>query len=190
MILQNNIILYHGSYTEVQRIDLSLCADGKDFGRGFYLTTDYDQAARFVKTAVGKAEKNGMKGVMPSAGFVSFFKYIIKNDASIFEFKDADREWLHCVVAHRRAGLFVSEFEKWQNCDIMAGKIANDTTNTLITNYINGAYGPVESDSADSIVMKLLLPDRLKNQICFRTEKAIQNLMFIESKQVILYETK
>lgn len=30
MILQDGILLYHGSYTEVAEIDLSLCAAGKD----------------------------------------------------------------------------------------------------------------------------------------------------------------
>jgi len=30
--------MYHGSYTEIDVIDLSLCETGKDFGQGFYVT--------------------------------------------------------------------------------------------------------------------------------------------------------
>ena len=61
-------------YTEVKKIDLSLCAKGKDFGKGFYLTSDFSQAARFVKTAVAKAKKNGVIKEPVESGFVfSFF---------------------------------------------------------------------------------------------------------------------
>lgn len=32
------MILYHGSNTNIQYIDLNLCRHYKDFGKGFYLT--------------------------------------------------------------------------------------------------------------------------------------------------------
>lgn len=35
----DGLILYHGSYCEVDVPDLSKCAKQKDFGQGFYLTT-------------------------------------------------------------------------------------------------------------------------------------------------------
>lgn len=38
------IQLYHGSNIEINRIDLSLCRPGKDFGKGFYLNPNYSQA--------------------------------------------------------------------------------------------------------------------------------------------------
>ncbi len=44
-----NTIIYHGSYTEVKIPDLSRCAVGKDFGVGFYTTTDRKQAVKFAK---------------------------------------------------------------------------------------------------------------------------------------------
>ena len=84
MILQNGITLYHGSYTEVKNINLSLCSDGKDFGRGFYLTSDLNQAVRFVKTAVGKAKKNGIEGINSIKGFVSSFQFVAKKNILVF----------------------------------------------------------------------------------------------------------
>ena len=36
--IPENGILYHGSYTEVAQIDLSLCRYGLDFGKGFSST--------------------------------------------------------------------------------------------------------------------------------------------------------
>ena len=38
------MILYHGSNTEIEAIDLNRCKPFKDFGRGFYLTTLENQA--------------------------------------------------------------------------------------------------------------------------------------------------
>ena len=38
--LKNGMFLYHGSYAKVEKIDLGMCANAKDFGKGFYLTSD------------------------------------------------------------------------------------------------------------------------------------------------------
>ena len=42
--LQDGILLYHGSYVGIPKIDLQRCFGGLDFGRGFYLTSSYEQA--------------------------------------------------------------------------------------------------------------------------------------------------
>ncbi len=186
MILTDGIELYHASYTVIENIDLSLCAAGKDFGKGFYVTTDYDQACRFIRTAIGKAIKNNVENVDSKTGYISIFEYKPDNSANIncYEFKSSDEEWLHCVVAHRKSGILKNELEKWQNFDAIAGKIANDSTNQVLTAYINGFYGEVGSHEADETAIKFLLPDNLSDQICFRTEKIIQNLHFKGYKTV------
>ncbi len=38
------MIVYHGSYTEITKIDLSKCEPNKDFGKGFYVTKIKEQA--------------------------------------------------------------------------------------------------------------------------------------------------
>ena len=38
------MILYHGSNTDIGKIDLALSKVGKDFGCGFYLSADKEQA--------------------------------------------------------------------------------------------------------------------------------------------------
>ncbi len=180
MILTDGIELYHASYTAVEKIDLSLCAAGKDFGKGFYVTTDYSQACRFIRTAIGKALKNHVENVDSGTGYVSVYEYKTDKSANInyFEFRSSDEGWLHCVVAHRKRGILKNELEKWQDYDIIAGKIANDSTNQVLTAYINGFYGEVGSYEADETAIKFLLPNNLSDQICFRTEKALQNLHF------------
>lgn len=42
------MILYHGSNTDIDKINLSKCKPNKDFGKGFYLTTLKGQAERMA----------------------------------------------------------------------------------------------------------------------------------------------
>lgn len=185
MILQEGIELYHASYTIVEKVDLSVCASGKDFGKGFYLTTSYEQACRFVKTALGKAIKNGIDEVKEDTGYISVFKYK-KSDkpVSYFEFSGADEEWLHCVVAHRKSSLLKKEADRWQKYDILAGKIANDSTNQVLTAYINGFYGEIGSSDADETAIKFILPNKLSDQICFRTQTSVEAIEFQDYRTI------
>ena len=180
MILENGIELYHASYKIVDTIDLSKCNPGKDFGTGFYVTTSYKQACRFVKTSIAKAIKNGIKDLKPDTGYISIFKYKenLAIKISYFEFSGANEDCLHCVAAHRQKGLLKDEITKWQKYDILAGKIANDATNQVLTAYMNGLYGEIGSYEADEAAIKFLIPDNLSDQICFRTQKAVETLQF------------
>jgi len=58
MKLQDGMLLFHGSYVPVENIDLSKCFGGKDFGRGFYLTSDRWQARTFISSSLRKAQRN------------------------------------------------------------------------------------------------------------------------------------
>lgn len=42
------MFLYHGSNIEIKKIDLSLSKPYKDFGRGFYLSDNYEQALQMA----------------------------------------------------------------------------------------------------------------------------------------------
>ena len=44
------MILYHGSYLEIQTPDLVHSRDNVDFGRGFYTTPIYEQAVKKCRT--------------------------------------------------------------------------------------------------------------------------------------------
>ena len=43
------MMLYHGSNQDIVEVDLLKGMSFKDFGRGFYLTPDYDTACRMAK---------------------------------------------------------------------------------------------------------------------------------------------
>lgn len=63
------MILYHGSNTRIEEIDLSLCRPYKDFGRGFYLTSVAQQAQEMAKRTTriqGAGELADLLPTMPS----------------------------------------------------------------------------------------------------------------------------
>ncbi len=53
------MILYHGSNVEIVQIDLGKSRPNKDFGKGFYLSADYQQAMRMAQF------KTKIEGGMP-----------------------------------------------------------------------------------------------------------------------------
>ena len=186
MILKDGVFLYHGSYAKIEKINLSNCLDGKDFDSGFYLTTDYEQAAKFIKTSIAKAVKNRLVDATVSTGYVTTFKFEKVCDVSVYDFKKADKTWLHYVAGNRKRGIFEEELNKLQGYDIVSGKIANDATNRVITAYINNVYGEAGSHFADRTAISLLLQNKLSNQVCFKTQAAVSCLEFVEAVEVKL----
>lgn len=182
--LTNDMTLYHGSYCEVQAPDLTKCAKNKDFGKGFYLTTSKKQAENFARISTTRAIYNGIADKDQLYGFVSAFRTETVELLSVKMYLDADEDWLHCVVGHRKKGSFPDLVQSLKQFDVIAGKIANDNTNVTITTYIAGAFGTIGTREADNICMSLLLPERLKDQFCFRTDQAMKCLTFVESEQV------
>ena len=183
---QEDLILYHGSYCEVSKPDLTRCAKYKDFGQGFYLTTFEEQAQQFSRTSLRKATANGIVDRQQEYGVVSVFSCSAEewNSLSICEFETTDEKWLNCVVGHRKGKTLAQTVRQYRNYDVIGGKIANDATNATITAYMAGIYGTVGSERAIQLCISLLLPERLKDQYCFRSQQAIDALQFMRSYQV------
>lgn len=184
--LKNGMVLYHGSYCVVENPDLKKCAAFKDFGRGFYLTTSKEQAKSFAKISATKAKSRGDISNREKFAYISFFKISDIDDLKSFAFKTADVDWLHCIVAHRKEGSFTEVREAMQDYDVISGKIANDDTNATIIAYMGNVFGAMGSEQADKMCISLLLPERLKDQFCFRSDKAISKLEFLKSEKVAL----
>ena len=70
--------------------------------------------------------------------------------------------------------------------EVIAGKIADDATNATLTAYLAGAFGTVGDKEADAFCIKQLLPNKLKDQYCFKTNAAIACLKFVEGEKVWL----
>lgn len=182
--MSDGMLLYHGSYCEVKVPELEKCADFKDFGKGFYLTSSRKQAENFINTSLKKAKARGIIAEDQSYGLISTFCYRRRECVTEFIFRDADADWLHCVVGHRKANTFPDIVKEMKKYDIIAGKIADDATNVTILTYLIGAYGTVGSREADDFCIGRLLPERLKNQFCFRTDEGLKCLSFVGSERI------
>ena len=96
--LSEGMLLYHGSYCEVKTPALAKCADFKDFGKGFYLTSSKEQAENFINTSLRKAKAQGVIDENQEYGVISTFRYHHSEGIANYIFRGADAEWLHCVV--------------------------------------------------------------------------------------------
>lgn len=188
MRLTSGMLLYHGSYAPINEIDLEKCVAGKDFGRGFYLTEDEMQARNFIKNSLRKAKTVGRISEEQTYGYVTVFRY--REPAEMipsYVFDSAGKEWLWFVSLNRRselAGKFRKILDKdLLNAEIVVGKIANDTTNPTIMAYLDGLYGDVMQETAVNFAVGQLRTDRLKNQVCFLSKRAVSCLELVEVKR-------
>ena len=170
-----NITVYHGSYTEVRTPDLNKCKEGKDFGKGFYITTDIEQAKDFAKkVAIRYGKPNGVLNT-----------YLLNNfdNISVYRFRSANQSWLDCVVGNRNSD-YNSLSLKWKDYEVIIGKVADDDYQRVINRYMAEAYGAVGSQIARKLAVKDFKVEKLNNQICLRTGNAIEKLEFIRSEIV------
>lgn len=179
LTLTDGILLYHGSYAEVSKIDLRRCKPGKDFGRGFYVTTSYEQAKNFVPLSINNQVNKRKLPSNYSIGYISIFRFHTATDVTIRIFESADKDWLHFVASNRKGSLFPTVRRMFKNFDIIGGKIANDQTARTLQIYTSGGYGEPGSQTADNIAITTLLPNRLEDQFCFRSRRALQTLEFV-----------
>ena len=152
--------LYHGTNTDIVKIDLAKGLRYKDFGRGFYLTSEKTTAIRMAQ-----------KRARLFGGTATLIKYeldeaALSSDLKIKRFPEkATVEWLLFVDANRdrKNVLPIHDY------DIVVGPIANDGVVLQLTNYREGIYTPEQ-------VAKLLQDRYLDQQYCFGTERALRFL--------------
>ena len=183
--LSDGCLLYHGSYACISDIDLDRCRNGLDFGKGFYLTSSFEQAQNYVRLSVTKAKRIGIISGDFSVddGQISVFQFHYDPNLLIHYFPEANEEWLHFVAANRSSQLFTDLLRKFQTTDIIVGKIADDQTARTLQQYISEYFGNPGTKEADDSAIKQLLPNRLQDQLCFRTEDSISSLQFVRSER-------
>ena len=125
--LKNELLLYHGSYTEITSIDLSKSRKSLDFGAGFYLTSSFEQARNYVPSTV---KKNIRRRKLPkdfdvNDGRISVYRFHFNDLLRIRNFNTADLERLHFIASNRDDSLFCELGEQYQDYDIIIGKVAD-----------------------------------------------------------------
>lgn len=157
------ITLYHGSNVEITQIDLSLGKKGKDFGKGFYLNPNYEQARTMAERAIriiGAGEEI-------VSGF-EFNESILTdaNDLKIKIFPDYSEEWANFIVMNRKN----QSDTPAHDYDIVIGPIADDSVGVQIRRFIQG-YLPVTQ-----LVEELRYHGDHAIQYFFGTERAVKLL--------------
>ena len=90
--------LYHGSNVSIATIDLSLGRRGKDFGQGFYLSPDKNQALMMAERTVDREEYGS-----PTITTYEFDEKILSG-SSKYKVKLFDRyskEWSDFIMKNR-----------------------------------------------------------------------------------------
>ena len=156
------ITLYHGSNLEIDKIRLDLCKPGKDFGKGFYLNPNYEQAYKMAKRA--KRITNSGQEIVSAFEFDE--KLLEDSSLNIKIFPDYNEDWAEFVVSNRKN----ASDTPIHNYDIVIGPIADDTVGVQIRRYIMG-YLPLKQ-----LVEELRYVGDHAIQYFFGTEKAINLL--------------
>lgn len=158
--------LYHGSTVIVKKPSLRPGRPNTDFGKGFYTTIDYEQAARWARI---RRERAGGGNAIVSV-FEVDDDLLQNNELRVMAYNGATIEWLDFVVANRRSAPL-------HDYDIVLGPVANDNLYATISMYENGEL------SAEAAIVQLKT-HVLFNQVSFHTQVAIANLRFVEAQEV------
>ena len=158
------MILYHGSYIEIKEPKIITTDKGRDFGFAFYLTPIKEQAERMAKR---KQKTEGSKNAV-----VSVFEWNEKKDGLLYKsFPNPDLEWLDMILNCR------SDLKYKHGFDIVEGKIADDAVGETVLFVLDGIINKEDA-------IERLKYQKINSQIAFCTEKALSNLVFVESYEV------
>ena len=158
------IILYHGSNQPVENPKILESKRALDFGAGFYLTSSINQAEKWAKSVTLR------RGIgKPILNIFEFNENV--NDLKVLKFEKANGDWLDYVVKNRKKMALI------ENYDLIIGPVANDSTLPVINDYMDGKYTKEEA-------INHLLPQNMKDQFAFATEKALKYLKFTGVKEI------
>lgn len=111
------LILYHGSNVEIEAIDFEKSKPGKDFGAGFYLSPDLEQAQEMAQ------KKTLLLGGKPTVTCFEFDEEAAKSDGVAYlRYEKYSLEWGQFVHKNRKNKTRTS----LHSYDIIYGPIAND----------------------------------------------------------------
>lgn len=154
--------LYHGSNMNIEQIDLSRSKVGKDFGCGFYLSAQEEQAKELAER---KTEQIG-EGI-PTINEYEFDETLLANgNISVLRFESYTKEWAEFVLLNRKNRTRISS----HLYDIVIGPIANDTVGYQIRRFTMGII------SMEQFIEELKYMKGISFQYFFGTEEAIKHL--------------
>ncbi len=157
--------LYHGSTVAVRKPSLRQGRQNADFGKGFYTTSNPEQAERWAHI---KQERE-----KASRAVVSVYEFdeslLDSPDWNIRRFTGADELWLYFVTDCRKS--------RGHDFDLVLGPVANDKVFTTVNLFESGVL------TAEAAILELKAY-KTYDQLSFHTAKVIGALHFVEAYEV------
>lgn len=143
--------VYHGGYVAVEKPEIRIGRNTKDFGNGFYCTIIKEQAQRWARRYDTKV--------------VSIYDVRMDANLRIKEFKEMTEEWLDFIIACRDG--------KNHDYDMVIGAMADDQIYNYVSDYMDGSI----TREQFWVLAKFKYPT---HQIAFCTESALTCLEYRE----------
>ena len=159
------MILYHGTNTCFEKIDLSFCKPYKDFGRAFYLSDKIEQAE---VVAASRVDFFGGNPIILAYEFDETYLTDGTLAAKIFA-PEYSEEWADFIFVNRDE-TYVPPYQ--HSFDYVYGPIANDRVGAQVRRYRKG-----DIDKA-TFLRNLQYMKGITFQYAFCTLRAIQLLTF------------
>lgn len=154
------MILYHGSYTAIEKPDLTYSRSTTDFGKGFYLTPLKEQAVSWSQRFI---REHGT-AVVSAYDFLKNTGGVLPPEVKTLEFDTHSVEWLEYVTACR---LGHSIDSAW---DLVIGGVANDKVFDTLQLYFDNLIGAEEA-------IGRLRYNKPNFQYCFKNQTVIDNCL-------------
>lgn len=162
MVIQMIKKLYHGTNMYFEEPDLAEAADFKDFGRGYYLTTNQFQAERWAIRDLIDNDKNDVAYV---------YEYEFDTDDTknlrILELLIYNEEWLDFIACNR------TKKEENIQFDLIYDRMA-DSRGAILTEAIRDYINKIKTAKETLAIARFR--DRNMNQYCFKTYEALAKI--------------
>lgn len=154
--------LYHGSNMKIESIDLSHSKVGKDFGCGFYLSAEKNQAQELAErktVQIGQGK--------PVVNEFEFDETLLESpNLRVLRFDGYSKEWAEFILTNRKNRTRTSAHPY----DVVIGPIANDTVGYQIRRFMIGVI------TIEQFIEGLKYMKGISYQYYFGTEQAIKHL--------------
>ena len=156
------IRLYHGSNMKIEVPDLVHSKPFKDFGCGFYLSADKQQALDMASQKVNQI----MAGKAEITEFLFDDTLMTSGQLKVLSYPDYSEEWALFVLANRNKNIE----HPIHDYDIVYGPIADDGVTYQLRRYEGGVI------SLSRLVEELKYAKGITFQYFFGTDRALQQL--------------
>ena len=156
------IRLYHGSNVNIEVPDLIHSKPFKDFGRGFYLSPEKQQAWDMAFQKVNQIKE----GKAEVTEFLFDETMMTSDELKVLSYTDYSEEWAMFVLANRDR----QREHPIHDYDIVYGPIADDGVTYQLRRYVGGVI------SMHRLVEELKYAKGITFQYFFGTERALKLL--------------